>query len=97
MRHNRLKEELPIGLAFAFLKGTLSHLNDTLYSYDTETVWQARIALNSSLEGYQSAFKKCPESYVKEQLRNIGEELIEDSSYMLNIASSWLSSKVKLV
>ena len=90
-------EEIPIGLGFAFLKGSLAHLSDTLDDGDLENVHHARVMLASAMKAFQAAVEKSEGGFIEKQLEKLGEGLIEDSHTMLDIASSWLSSEVKLV
>ncbi len=97
---DNVPEEMPIGLGFAFLKGSLAYLNDTLNDGDTENVHHARVMLDSAMKAFQAAIEKSEgrvSLHIKKQLEKLGEGLMEDSHTMLDIASSWLSSEVKLV
>ena len=97
---DNVPEEMPIGLGFAFLKGSLAYLNDTLNEGDPENVHHARVMLDSAMKAFQAASEKSEgrvSLHIEKQLEKLGEGLIEDSHTMLDIASSWLSSEVKLV
>jgi len=94
---DNVPEEMPIGLGFAFLKGSLAYLNDTLNDGDPENVHHARVMLDSAMKAFQAATVGNCSLPIERQLEKLGEGLIEDSHAMLDIASSWLSSEVKLV
>ena len=84
-------------MALPSSSGSLDYLNDTLDDGAPENVHHARVMLASAMKAFQAAIEKSEGGFIERQLEKLGEGLIEDSHAMLDIASSWLSSEVKLV
>ena len=89
---------LPIGLAFALLKGSLAHVDEVLCECRSpEEVRRARMELATALEAFQSSVAECREGFLKEHIARLGRDLIRCSHTMFETAASQLSSAVKLL
>ncbi len=96
---------VPIGLCFAYLKGSLTWVKELLSDESIavnswENLRDARIQLTDAIERYNSAlavYDKDKLSLAVRVIRPLGEASISDAHYMLNVLSQRLSSKFKTV
>ncbi len=99
-----MTDNIPLGLSFSYLKGSLMWMHGLLAEDSREVVYLqsvilARIQLVEALDKYDHSLHHDKETntIVRKTLVPLGAILVTDSHYMLQTASSLLSFSLKLL
>jgi len=88
--------DVPVGLSFAHLKGSIALLNRILEEKRPHEIHYGRVQLHRALDLFQSRVST-QEDFLTRLYERLGHELISNAHTILEIAASRLSRELTVV